>query len=138
MEIAALTAFLAPYLARLLKPAQEGLADAAEQLGDKAWEFAKQLWGRLRGRVEEKPAAMDVAKDVAAQPDSEDARQALAYQLKKLLTEDPALADEIKKLWDEAARDPQLRVQVTASGERSIAVGHDATGTFTTGDTNAS
>jgi hypothetical protein len=136
MEIAALTAFLAPYLARLLKPAQEGLGDAVEQLGDKGWEFAKQLWGRLRGRVEEKPAAMDVATDVAAQPASEDAQQALAYQLKKLLSEDAELADDIRKLWEQAARDPQLKVQVTAQGDRSIAVGRDATGTFSTGDTN--
>ena len=137
MDIVALTAFLAPYLGRLLKPVEDGLGDAAERLGDKAWEFAQQLWGRLRGHVQAKPAAAEVANDVAAAPNDEQARQALAYQLKKLLNEDAELAEQVRMLWDQASRDPDLKVQVTAQGDRSVAVGGNVSGKVSTGDTIA-
>jgi hypothetical protein len=135
VEIAALTAFLAPYLGRLLKPVGEAAGDAAERLGEQAWVHAQALWARLRGRVAEKPAAAEVAGDVANAPDDKDAQAALAYQLKKILAEDPRLEAEIARLWQETQDDPEVRRTVVASGERSIAVGGNLSGTASTGDT---
>ena len=135
MEIAALTAFLAPFLPRLLKPAQDAAGDAVERLGEKSWEYAQKLWNKLNGKVKEKPAAIEVALEVADAPDDDDARAALAWQLKKLLNEDEELLAQVRAVWDEAERDPAANVQVIASGERAVAVGRDSTGNITTGDT---
>lgn len=135
VEIAALTAFLAPFLPRLLKPVQDSVGDAAERLGEKAWEHAQALWGRLQGRVSEKPAAREVAEDVADNPEDPDAQAALAYQLKKLLSEDSELAAQVEALWDRARQDAGVSVQVSASGTRSVAIGRDNPGSIATGDT---
>src|ERR1051325_6833240 len=129
---------LAPFLPYLLK-AGEGFADEAgkklgEEAGGGAWEKAKNLWSRLRPKVELKPAALEAVEDVATNPNDEDAVAALRNQLKKLLTEDKSLAEEILKIQDEMRRDG---VNVSAIGERSVAIGGNVSGsTIITGDTN--
>lgn len=130
-------AFLAPFMPYLLQAGQKAGGKALEEVGKKfggdAWERAKTLWGKLRPKVEEKPAAQEAAQDVADAPDDEDAQAALRLQLKKLLAEDEALAHEVAHLLEEAK---QAGVTVTASGERSVAIGGDVTSSrITTGDT---
>ena len=75
-------------------------------------------------------AAKEAAEDVAAAPDDDRAKAALELQLEKLLSGDPALAAELKALWDEGV----AAKIVSASGDRSIAVGGNASGIFITGD----
>ena len=58
----------------------------------------------------------------------------LRVQLKKLLTEDQALAEEVSSWLDQGKT---AGITVTASGERSVAIGGDAKGnTIVTGDRN--
>lgn len=131
MEVAALTAFLAPFLPYLLRAGEKAAGDAADALGEAAWSHARALWARIRGKVDEKPAAQEAAADVAASPQDGRARAALELQLEKLLSEDAALAADIERLWAGA----KAAGVVIASGERSIAVGGSATGNvFVTGD----
>jgi hypothetical protein len=137
MDIAALTAFLAPLLPYLLK-AGEKLGDvAAEKIGQETFGFAQRIWSTLRGKVEEKDAAKEAVIDVARDPDDEDLRTVLRVQLKKLLAEDPELAAEVERLWRQAtAGTGGVVTNVTASGAGSVAIGRDATGsTITTGGT---
>ncbi|MFN4294016.1 MAG: hypothetical protein ACK4JD_07785 [Thermoflexales bacterium] len=94
--------FLAPFLPYLLKMGEKAAEEAGKKLGAEAWERAKALWVRLRPAVVARPAAQEAVQDAAAQPQDEDALAALRRQLKKLLTEDPALAAEIAQLWGEA------------------------------------
>jgi hypothetical protein len=55
-------------------------------------------------------------------------------QLKKLLTEDQSLAEEVSR-WLEQGK--AAGVTVTAAGDRSVAIGGDAKGnTIVTGDWN--
>jgi hypothetical protein len=83
--------------------------------------------------VEEKPAAQEAAEEVAARPDDDDALAALRLQLRKLLEEDQQLASDLTRIWEEAQA--ANVVHVTASGERSVAVGGDVSGsTIITGD----
>jgi hypothetical protein len=125
--IAALAPFI-PYLARVGESSAES---AGRQLGADAWEHALALWDRLGGRLEERPAALEAVQDAARAPDDDDARAALRLQVRKLLEGDEALAGELRHLLDE--RPPS--VAVTASGERSIAVGRDVTdSSLSTGD----
>jgi hypothetical protein len=127
MDVSALTAFLAPCLAYLLRGAGEVADEAAQKLGADVWEQAKKLWAKLRPKVEEKPAAQEAARDLAARPDDDRARGALELQLEKLLASDPTLEREIAPIWQ------HISTHVVA-GERGIAVGGNASGTFITGD----
>ena len=127
MEIAAITAFLAPFLKDLVGGVAE---DLREGVASDAWGHAKRLWSKLRPRVETKESAKEAAADVAAKPDDERARAALELQLEKLLTADTELAGEVAKLWEQAKA-----AGVVAAGERSVAIGGDVAGSnIVTGD----
>jgi hypothetical protein len=126
-----LSAFLAPALPYLLKGGEEAAKEAGKKFGDAVWGRAQDLWGRLRLKVEAKPAAVEAAEDVAKAPDREQARSALAWQLEKLLKEDPTLAADLARRVEESRA---AGVNVLAYGERSVAAGGNI-GTAITGDT---
>jgi hypothetical protein len=134
--VALLSRFL-PYLLKGQEQAVETFADrAGGEFGGAAFEHAKNLWGRLFPRVKERPQALEAAEEVAAAPDDPDAQAALRLQIRKLLEQDEALAGELKAMLEEAQR---AGVSVTASGERSVAIGGDVTGSsITTGDAQSS
>jgi hypothetical protein len=133
LEVAALTAFLAPFLPTLVKAGEKAVEKAADAVSDEAFKYARALWEKLRPGVDAKPAAKEAAEEVAAHPEDEDAVAALRLQLRKLLEEDTRLAGDLAAIWQKA--EAANVVQVTASGERSVAVGGDVTGsTIVTGD----
>jgi hypothetical protein len=135
VDVAALTAFLAPFLPYLIQAGQKAASDAADALGKAAWPHAQKLWARIRGKVEEKPAAQEAASDVAKSPEDERARGALELQIEKLLAEDASLTQDLARLWGEA----KAAGVVIASGERAIAIGGSATqSVFVTGDVKPS
>ena len=77
-------------------------------------------------------AALEAVRDVAHTPDDEDAQAALRVQLKKLLAEDQTLTEEVTEWWQRAKA---AGIMVTASGDRSVAIGGDVLGsTIVTGD----
>ena len=131
---AAVAALLAPFLPYLLKAADRAAEEAAQKLGSQAGRYASALWQKLWPKVEKRESAKEAAEDVAARPDDEDAQAALRLQLRKLFAEDEELAREVAIIWEEARAANVTNVTVTASGDRSIAVGRDASGTFVTGD----
>lgn len=129
-----LITFLTPFLPYLLKAGDKAVEEAGKKLGADAWERAKALWGKLRPKVEAKPAAQEAAQDVAQAPVDEDAQAALRLQLKKLLNEDEAFAKEVARLWEGAK---SAGVTVIAHGERSVAIGGGVSGSsIITGDKN--
>ena len=131
MEIAALASFLAPLLPYVVQAGQKVAGRAADVIGEEAANYAEKLWQRLRPGVESKPAAQEAVEEVAKNPEDEDALGALRIQLRKLLEEDEELAADLTKIWQQA----QAANVVTASGERSVAVGGDVSGsTIITGD----
>jgi hypothetical protein len=131
VEIAALASFLAPLLPYVVQAGQKVAGRAADVLGEEAASYAERLWERLRPGVESKPAAKEAVEDVAKTPEDQDALASLRNQLKKLLEEDEALAADLTKIWGEA----RAANVVTASGERSVAVGGTVSGSqIITGD----
>lgn len=131
-------AFLAPFLPYLVKGVKLAGQEAAKKLGERVSEEslagAKSLWEKLRPKVEAKPAAQEAAQEVADNPDDADAQAALRLQLRKILSADEGLAVEVGHLWEQI----QPRgTTVVASGERSVAVGGDVSGSvIITGDAN--
>ncbi len=99
-DIVTLAKFLTPFLPFLLKAGEKAAAEAGKLFGQDAWEQAKTLWKKLLPKVEAKPAAKEVIKDAADNPDDEDVQAALRVQLKKLLKEDSDLTNEIKRLME--------------------------------------
>jgi hypothetical protein len=128
--------FLAPFLPYLLKAGANFTEEAGKKLGEQigggAWERVKALWAKLQPKVEAKPATQEAVKDVAAEPQNEDAQAALRQQLKKLFEEDKTLADNVLKLFEDAKKEG---VNVAALGERAVAIGGNVSGsTIITGN----
>jgi len=131
---AAAVTLLVPFLKGLVSSSSDVAEALGEEAGNTGWNIARKLWGKLRGKVDERPAAAEAAADAAARPDDQRARTALEWQLQKLLEEDAGLAEDVQKLVEDARAAQLITVTVTASGERSIAVGGNVSGsTFTTG-----
>ncbi len=131
-----LVAVLVPFLPYLLQIGKKTAEAAGQEFGAEAWEHARGLWARLRGKVEERPAALEAVRDAAEAPDDDDARAALRLQLRKLLAGDEALVGDLRRLLDERPG-AGSSMTVTARGERSIAVGGDVTDSrLVTGDRN--
>lgn len=133
-----LPSLLAPILPYLLKGGIELAQSAAGELGKKlsadAWDGLKRLAEKIRHKAESKPALQEALTDAQAAPADADAQAALRLQVKKLLQEDPALAAEAARLLASAQTGSKT---VIASGNRSVAIGGDVSGSvIITGDNN--
>lgn len=128
------TTFLVPFLPALLKLGEEAEKEVVKKTVDAGWEEAQTVWHKIHPKLEAKPAALEAVQDVAVSPDNNDAQAALRQQLKKLLTEDESWAEEVAQIMAQGER---TGVIVTASGERSVAVGGGVSGsTIVTGNDN--
>src|ERR1041384_6837454 len=138
MDIGALassaTTALVPLLPYLLKAGEKAAEETGKAVAGQSWEWAKSLWTKLKPKVEAKEAALEAAQDVAESPEDEEAQVALRRQLKKLLTEDQSLAEDVSRWLDQGKA---AGVNVSISGERNVAIGGNVTGsTIVTGDRN--
>jgi len=138
MDIGALassvTAALVPLLPYLLKAGEKAAEETGKTVAGQSWEWAKSLWTKLKPKVEAKESALEAAQDVAQSPEDEDAQAALRVQLKKLLTEDQSLAEEVSH-WLEQGK--AAGINVFAAGDRSVAIGGNVnSSTIVTGDQN--
>jgi len=123
-----ISAFLLPLLPYLLKVGDKAAEEVGKKIGGEGWDRAKALWDRLR----RKKNVEQVAQTAAALPDNQALREALREEIARALQEDGALWEEIARLWGEAEA---AGVTVTASGDRSVAVGGDVSGSvIITGD----
>jgi hypothetical protein len=129
-----LTTALVPLLPYLLKAGEKAAEESGKTVADQSLEWAKSLWSKLKLKIEAKPAALEAAQDVAQVPEDKDVQAVLRVQLKKLLAEDQSLAEEVSRWLEEGKA---AGINVTASGERGVAIGGDVKGsTIVTGDRN--
>jgi hypothetical protein len=129
--VSSIVSFLGPCLPYLVKVGEGAAGEVGKRATGGAWERAKQLWEKLRPGVEAKASAQEAALAVAKEPNDTDLQAALRVQLKALLTNDSALAQELSKLM----ADVPGGVTVTASGARAIAIGGGVFGSrVSTGD----
>ena len=122
-----LATLLAPALPYLVEGGKQLVAKAGEDLAEGGWEKVKALWGRLRSRVEEDPAADRAVKAIANDPNDADAVASLRFQLKQILAEDNEFAAEIAKLVEPLAGGTSFQVRdgAIAHGPGAKAVGKD-------------
>jgi len=125
-----IAAFLMPLLPYLLKIGDKAAEEVGKKIGGEGWERAKALWDKLR----RKKNVEQVAQTAAALPDNQALREALREEIARALQEDGALQKQVARLWGEAKA---ASVTVTASGDRSVAIGGDVSGSvIITGDRN--
>lgn len=123
-------AFLLPLLPYLLKAGEEAAKEAGKKFGGEAWDRAKALWGKLT----HKERVQKAAEAAVALPENPAIQQGLETEIARALEEDQDLRREITRLWGEAEA---AGVTVTASGNRSVAIGGDVSGSvIITGDHN--
>jgi hypothetical protein len=129
-----LTTALVPLLPYLLKAGEKAAEETGKTVAGQSLEWAKSIWTKLKPKVEAKPGALEAAQDAAQEPEDQDAQAAFRKQLKKLLSEDQSLAEEVSR-WLEQGK--AAGINVFATGERSVAIGGDVKGsTIITGDHN--
>ncbi len=118
------TTYLTPFLPTLLKKAGEAVVtETTKKAVGETWDATKALWTRMKSKVEEKPAALEAAQDLAANPNDADSQATLRNQLKKLLNEDQSFATEIEQLFNKAKEVSGSHVSATHGG---IAFGDNA------------
>jgi hypothetical protein len=120
-----LTIFLAPFLPTLLKAGGKAVDTAAGKIGEDSWVKIKSMWSKLGPKLKAKPAALEAVQDVAAAPEKEQAQNALAWQMEKLLGQDQPLLEELVVLLEQAKNSAKGAVIAGAKG--SLAVGRDIT-----------
>ena len=129
MEISALTSFITPFLPFLLKlgkDATETVAEsAASKFGEAAWQKAQATWTALSPKVNAKETVKEAVADVTNNPEDEDYQAALRVQLKKLLANDEALANQLTKILQSDSPNNTLTTQITqtVTGNQNQTIG---------------
>lgn len=133
----ALVLLLSQALPTLVSAGEKAAGKAVEEIGKQGGaavsEKVKEIWDRLRGKVEEKPAAKDAVEDLVQEPDDKDRQAALRRQLVRLLTADPDLAALLEPLVDAARTEVnittlQARDQGAVAHGGGVAAHHVAVG----------
>ena len=99
-----LSSFLAPFLSCLLKQQTYDLKPDTHDAA--AWETASKLWNRLGPRAWKRKGLDEAVHDAALSPLDPDALACLRVQLKKLLSADQALTEELVSIWQESEIGP--------------------------------
>ncbi len=120
-----LTTVLVPLLPYLLKAGEKAAEETGKTVAGQSWELVKSLWTKLKPKVEAKEAALEAAQDAAQEPEDQYAQAAFRQQLKKLLTEDQSLAEEVNR-WLEKGK--AVGINVIAAGDGSVAIGGNVKG----------
>ncbi len=113
--------YLAPALPFLLAASKtmrdKAIEKVGQSFGEEGFKYGKSLWGKLGAKVEAQPAALEAAKDLAADPQDADNQASFRKELKKILSNDDALAAEVKQILEEAKA---AGVSVVQSGDGNI------------------
>jgi hypothetical protein len=110
-----LSFFLAPFLGYLLK--QKKYEGAAGNKDTHAWETAKTFWSKLGPGIRQRAALQEAFQYAAVSPHDEDVLASLRLQLKKLLSDNRSLAEELGSIWKEAMPEEERDLTVMDFGD---------------------
>jgi hypothetical protein len=137
-------------IAPLVISAWKLIAPYAKKVGGKLVEKASdvlpgavgKVWDTVKGKMEERPETKTLPTDLAATPDDQSVQGAFQYQLKKLLENDDAFAQQLEKLVNDAKEGSiSNRDGVVATNHSNaigrIDVGGDLSGNIVVGNKNS-
>ncbi|RJP50852.1 MAG: hypothetical protein C4583_09980 [Anaerolineaceae bacterium] len=84
--------FLAPFLPYLLKGTKIAAKAAIEEMGEDSWEKAKEVWGKLKPKVEKNPSAKNAVEKAARKPDDQRVVGNLEVELEEVFEKNKSLA----------------------------------------------
>ncbi len=126
MDIAALTAFLAPFLPSLMKLGNKAAETAAGKFGEDAWNKAKAVWEKLYPKVEAKEEAKVAVQQVVAKPESEARQAVLREELETLLKENPDLAAALAQIMESDSPASSSVTNIDLQGQNTQSAGDNA------------
>jgi hypothetical protein len=126
MDIAVLTAFLAPFLPSLMKLGNKAAETAAGKFGEDAWNKAKAVWEKLYPKVEAKEEAKVAVQQVVAKPESEARIAVLREELETLLKENPDLAAAITQVMESDSPASSSVTNIDLQGQNTQNAGDNA------------
>jgi hypothetical protein len=126
MDIAVLTAFLAPFLPSLMKLGNKAAETAAGKFGEDAWNKAKAVWEKLYPKVEAKEEAKVAVQQVVAKPESEARQAVLREELETLLKENPDLAAAIAQVMESDSPASSSVTNIDLQGQNTQSAGDNA------------
>jgi alkanesulfonate monooxygenase SsuD/methylene tetrahydromethanopterin reductase-like flavin-dependent oxidoreductase (luciferase family) len=88
-----------------------GRDEAAKRLAAEAWRTVVTLWRLLQPKLDREPAVREAFRDAAADPQDPDVQAALRVQVRKLLTTDGELAQQVDAILDAPGQDGKLAAQ---------------------------
>ncbi len=110
---------LAPYAK---KAAKQLIEKSSEELPDVV---VGKVWDAVKEKMESKPEAASLPGEIIHEPENEDLQGAFKYQLKKLLENDEAFAQQLQALV-KAAEEQSVSYKAELHGDGAIAQGDNA------------
>lgn len=126
MDIAVLTAFLAPFLPFLMKLGNKVVEGAAQKSGEDGWDKAKAVWEKLHPKVEAKDEAKLAVQQVVAKPESEARIAVLQEELETLLKENPDLEAAIAQIMESDSPAESSVTNIDLQGQNTQSAGDNA------------
>ncbi len=111
--------FIMPYVKKLAgKLAEKSLEVLPDVVG--------KIWDTVKEKMEERPDTSALPADLIATPDQPSVQGAFEYQLRKLLENDAAFAQQLEKLVNEAKAQVTTTYSAVLDGDGAIAQGESA------------
>jgi hypothetical protein len=112
---------------KLIAPYAKKLAGKlVEKAGESLPDVVGKVWDTVKGKMEEHPETSTLPAELAATPDDQVVQGAFQYQLKKLLENDEAFAQQLERLINEA-KQQGTSYKSTLKGDGALAQGIGAT-----------
>jgi len=113
---------------KLIAPyAKKVAGKLVEKAGDALPDAVGKIWDTVKGKMEEHPETSTLPAELTATPDDPMVQGAFQYQLKKLLENDEAFAEQLEKLVNDAKQVTTTTYSAFLEGDGAVAQGNGAT-----------
>jgi hypothetical protein len=116
MDPATTSAVVSTVLSVLIPYLQKAGDKFAEEIGKSIPENVGKLYDAIKQRFSKKPIALETMDDLEKKPNDPDLQAALRVQLRKLLDEDAAFAEELRALLSQGSG-----ISISQTGSGSVA-----------------
>jgi hypothetical protein len=103
-----------PYLPLLIEGASKGIGKSAGEI------TVKEIWGKLKPKLDEKDDTRQAVAKLVAKPDSEARKAVFQEELEELLMENPDLAQELAQILAKSSNGVKINQSVAGIGNQTI------------------
>jgi hypothetical protein len=103
-----------PYLPLLIEGASKGMGKSVGEI------TVKEIWGKLKPKLDEKDDTRQAVAKLVAKPDSEARKAVFQEELEELLMENPDLAQELAQILAKSSNGVKINQSVAGIGNQTI------------------